>query len=177
VRLRVDELNTFGEQLGRALRAPAIIGFSGDLGAGKTRFVKGLAAGLGVEVQQQLDPRIPPLQGDPVGLKQVVLNLVVNGLDAVADRPPGQRLVRVQTTFVNGSVELSVNDSGRGIMDGDLERVFEPFYTTKTEGLGMGLPICRSIVEAHSGQLSVESVPGKGATFRCVFPAGQPGAA
>ena len=109
--------------------------------------------------------------GDRVQLEQVVLNLVLNGLDAVAERTVGQREVRVSTSAANGSVEVSVSDSGPGIRSPDLERVFEPFYTTKAHGLGMGLSICRSIVEAHGGEIRVENVADGGAAFRCAFPA------
>lgn len=124
-----------------------------------------------VSLDPDLAQGLPAVAGDSVQLQQVVLNLVANGLDAVADRPPGQRSVAIRTAAANGSAELSVTDSGRGIRADDLGRVFEPFYTTKPEGLGMGLPICRSIVEAHLGRLLVESAVGGGATFRCVFPA------
>ncbi len=123
-------------------------------------------------VEPELAAVLPPVRGDSVQLKQVVLNLVVNGLDAVGERPPHERVVRVRTEAVAGNVELSISDSGTGIADRDLDRVFEPFYTTKAGGLGMGLPICRSIVEAHDGRLLVESVLGQGATFRCRIPAG-----
>jgi len=109
--------------------------------------------------------------GDRVQLEQVVLNLVLNGLDAVAERTIGQREVRVSTSSALGNVEVSVSDSGPGIRSPNLERVFEPFYTTKAHGLGMGLSICRSIVEAHGGEIRVENVEEGGAAFRCAFPA------
>ena len=113
--------------------------------------------------------------GDRVQLEQVVLNLILNGLDAVAERTIGQREVHVSTSFALGSVEVSVSDSGPGIRSPNLERVFEPFYTTKAHGLGMGLSICRSIVEAHGGEIRVENVEEGGAAFRCAFPAaGEP---
>jgi C4-dicarboxylate-specific signal transduction histidine kinase len=121
-------------------------------------------------VDHDLAPSMPPVIGDSVQLKQVVLNLVINGLDAVADRPAGDRSVAVSTSISNGHVCLSVRDNGPGLREPDLARVFEPFYTTKAHGLGMGLPICRTIVEAHGGEIEAENGPDGGAAFRCNFP-------
>jgi signal transduction histidine kinase len=121
-------------------------------------------------VDHDLAPSVPPVIGDSVQLKQVVLNLVLNGLDAVADQPVGDRSVNVSTSILDGHVQLSVRDSGPGLGERDLARVFEPFYTTKTHGLGMGLPICRSIVEAHGGEIRAGNAPGGGAAFDCDFP-------
>ena len=121
-------------------------------------------------VDQDLASAVPPVIGDSVQLKQVVLNLVINGLDAVADRPVGDRSVIVSTSIADGRVQLSVRDNGPGLGEPDLARVFEPFYTTKAHGLGMGLPICRTIVEAHGGEIRAGNAPGGGAAFRCDFP-------
>jgi C4-dicarboxylate-specific signal transduction histidine kinase len=98
-------------------------------------------------------PKLPPVLGDRVQLCQVVLNLLVNGLQAAAEQPPVERLVWVRAAEAYGGVELTIEDSGKGIAEGDLERVFEPFFTTKREGLGMGLSISRSIVQAHGGRI------------------------
>ena len=112
--------------------------------------------------------------GDRIQLYQVVLNLIVNGLDAVAKRPPGDRWVLVRTAEADGGgVELTVEDSGRGIAESDKARVFEPFFSTKREGLGMGLSISQSIVQSHGGQICAENSPRSGAIFRCVFPVSQ----
>ena len=113
---------------------------------------------------------VPPVIGDRIQLEQVVLNLVINGLDAVGDRPVGDRSVKVSTSMANGHVQVSVRDSGPGLREPDLARVFEPFYTTKSHGLGMGLPICRTIVEAHGGEIRAMNAPGGGAAFECDFP-------
>jgi C4-dicarboxylate-specific signal transduction histidine kinase len=121
-------------------------------------------------VDHDLARSVPPVIGDSVQLKQVVLNLVTNGLDAVADRAVGDRSVTVTTSVADGHVFLSVRDNGPGLGEPDLDRVFEPFYTTKAHGLGMGLPICRTIVEAHGGEIQAANVPGGGAAFRCDFP-------
>lgn len=114
---------------------------------------------------------LPAVSGDGVQLQQVILNLVVNGLDAVAERPPDQRRVEIRTSAGNGRVAVTVSDSGRGIPAEDEARVFEPFFTTKAHGLGMGLAICRSIVDAHVGRLIMRSAAGGGAEFECEFPA------
>jgi signal transduction histidine kinase len=108
----------------------------------------------------------------------VALNLIMNGLEATAERPPGERWVSVRTAeSESGGVQLTVEDSGKGVAGGDLARVFEPFFSTKREGLGMGLSISRSIVQAHGGQIWAESRAGRGAIFNCVLPAARQTAA
>jgi signal transduction histidine kinase len=103
-----------------------------------------------------------------------VLNLIVNGLEATAERPPDNRWVLVRTTeSEDDRVQLTVEDSGKGIAESDLARVFEPFFSTKPEGLGMGLSISRSIVEAHGGRIWAEKSVGRGAIFRCLLPVAQ----
>jgi signal transduction histidine kinase len=113
-----------------------------------------------------------------VQLCQVVLNLLVNGLQAAAEQPPAERWVLVRTAEADGGgVEFTIEDSGKGIAEGDLERVFEPFFTTKREGLGMGLSISQSIVQAHGGQIWTERSAGRGAIFHCMLPVAQQAAA
>lgn len=130
----------------------------------------------GAVLRLELEPRLPRVRGDGIQLQQVLLNLVVNALDAVADRPAGGRLVVVRTSCEGKDrVVLSTEDSGKGIAPEDRERVFEAFYTTKAEGLGVGLAISRTIVEAHGGRLWAESNPGAGATFRCALPVWEEG--
>ncbi|HZF51706.1 MAG TPA: ATP-binding protein [Polyangiaceae bacterium] len=130
----------------------------------------------GAVLRLALAPGLPRVRGDGIQLQQVLLNLVVNALDAVADRPAGGRLVVVRTSCEGRDrVVLSIEDSGKGIAPEDMERVFEAFYTTKTEGLGVGLAISRTIVEAHGGRLWAENNPGNGATFRCSLPAWEEG--
>jgi two-component system sensor kinase FixL len=131
-----------------------------------------------VTVVFEPSPNLPVVLGDRVQLYQVVLNLIVNGLEASTDPGPGDRWLKVRTTGSNGgAVELTVEDSGRGIAQHDLDRVFEPFFTTKPAGLGMGLSISRSIVLAHGGRLWAENSADGGAMFRCVLPAAQQTAA
>ncbi|MDC0675736.1 sensor histidine kinase [Nannocystis radixulma] len=136
-----------------------------------TRLVGNDALLRGALLRLELEPGLPCVRGDAVQIQQVLLNLVVNALDAVAERPAGERFVVVRThSDRKGHVVLSVADSGKGIAPADMERVFEAFYTTKPEGLGVGLAISRSIVEAHGGRLWAESRPGEGATLQCTLP-------
>jgi signal transduction histidine kinase len=107
--------------------------------------------------------------GDRVQLQQVVLNLVMNACDAMIDTPPGERLLVVSTTRL-GDARIEVRDGGSGIAPDALERVFEPFVTTKPEGLGLGLAICRSILTAHGGHISAANNRDRGATFVVALP-------
>ncbi|WP_052420537.1 sensor histidine kinase [Hyalangium minutum] len=111
------------------------------------------------------------VRGDGVQLQQVVLNLIINALDAVGPCPPGERQVWVRTQRTDGHVELAVEDTGVGLSPEVQKRLFEPFFTTKPTGLGMGLSISRSILEVHQGRLQAESRPGRGTVFRCSLPA------
>ncbi|WP_235880055.1 sensor histidine kinase [Polyangium aurulentum] len=130
----------------------------------------------GAALRLDLAPDLPRVRGDGIQLQQVLLNLVVNGLDAVAERPPDGRHVVVRTRSDGPSrVVIAVEDTGKGLAPDELERVFEAFYTTKTEGLGVGLAISRSIVEAHGGRLWAENNRGDGATFRCALPVWEEG--
>jgi signal transduction histidine kinase len=124
-----------------------------------------------VSVKVELFPGLPAVLGDRVQLCQVVLNLLLNGLQAAAEQPPGERWVLVRTAEADGGgVELTVEDSGKGIAERDLALVFKAFYTTKREGLGMGLSISRSIVEAHGGRIWAERSAGGGAILRFSLP-------
>jgi PAS domain S-box-containing protein len=124
-----------------------------------------------VSVQAELTAGLPPVKGDRVQLQQVMLNLVMNGIEAmksVTDRPR-ELLVRSQS-HGSGQVMVAVQDSGIGLDEQSLGRVFEPFYTTKAEGMGMGLSISRSIIEAHNGRLWATSDDGAGAAFQFILP-------
>jgi PAS domain S-box-containing protein len=125
----------------------------------------------GVSIDVELDAHLPPVVGDRVQLQQVVLNLVLNAADAMADLKPESRKVIVLTEREDGGeARVAVRDFGTGLDEQDLHRIFEPFYTTKPEGLGMGLAICRSIVEAHGGRLRASNNPDRGATFMFTIP-------
>jgi PAS domain S-box-containing protein len=132
----------------------------------------------GVAIDMELGPQLPPVVGDRVQLQQVVLNLVLNAVDAMADLAPESRKVIVRTEREDDrEARVAVRDCGTGLDEQSLHRVFEPFYTTKPEGLGMGLAICRSIVEAHGGRLRAANNPDRGATFTFTIPVSREGKA
>ena len=119
-----------------------------------------------VSVQTDLEPNLPPAMGDRVQLQQVLLNLMLNACEAMADRPPSERRITIAAARSEAGVRLSVSDHGSGIPAGRLEQIFEPFVTTKDHGLGLGLAICRSIVSAHGGRMWVlNNSSDPGATF------------
>jgi len=124
----------------------------------------------GVSVTRHLAPRLPSIRGDRVQLQQVVLNLILNACDAMRENEPGDRHVLVTTAQCDQGVQLLVEDVGTGIAPDQLSSVFEPFMTTKATGLGLGLALCRSIVQAHDGQLTAENNVVRGVTFRCTLP-------
>jgi signal transduction histidine kinase len=134
----------------------------------------GLAIGearrRGVEIEKQFSPALPPVRGD-VRLQQVLLNLVLNAMEAMSALPESSRRLVVRTASDrDGNVELTVADSGPGIPPNQLPRLFDSFFTTKKNGMGLGLSIARSIVEAHGGKIWAESKPW-GACFRFTLPA------
>ncbi len=111
-----------------------------------------------IEILRDLDPALPQLVGDGIQIQQVILNLVCNAMNAVGGVEPSRRRIVISSGRRNSQeVEISVRDSGPGIPDEAAERVFDAFYTTKANGLGMGLAISRSIIESHHGQIRVES--------------------
>jgi signal transduction histidine kinase len=114
-------------------------------------------------------PEPLPIQGDGIQLQQVIINLVVNAMDAMAETA-GSRSIAIRTARDAGFAELSVTDSGPGIAREKLGKVFDPFFTSKAEGMGMGLSIARTIVEAHQGQMWAENQAGSGASFRIRLP-------
>jgi PAS domain S-box-containing protein len=117
-------------------------------------------------LRAELARELPPVTGDRTQLQQVVLNLVLNALEAMGGVESGPRQLALATAACEGdAVRVSVSDSGVGIEAQDLERVFGAFYTTKSGGMGMGLAISRSIIESHQGRLFVQPRPGPGATF------------
>ena len=106
-----------------------------------------------------------PILGDRIQLQQVILNLVVNGIDAMTDAPSENRIISIRTSRVETFAELSVSDRGPGIPEDKLKEVFEPFYTSKVQGMGMGLSIARTIVEAHHGLIWEKNLDHGGASF------------
>jgi PAS domain S-box-containing protein len=126
----------------------------------------------GVSVQTQFAESLPLIQGDRVQLQQVMLNLIINAIQAMSGSGDGRRELQISTeTDEAEGVRVRVRDSGPGFAPAALERVFEPFYTTKPEGMGMGLSICRSIIEAHGGRLWATGCEPRGALFQFTIPA------
>jgi C4-dicarboxylate-specific signal transduction histidine kinase len=126
----------------------------------------------GVIVRTACSPELPPVHGDRVQLQQVMLNLLLNASEAMrgVDDRPRQLLIGTDLDE-DGNVRLTVQDAGVGIQPNDMERLFEAFYTTKTDGMGIGLSISRSIIESHGGRIWAEpNSPGPGATFSFALP-------
>jgi C4-dicarboxylate-specific signal transduction histidine kinase len=119
----------------------------------------------GITIDMQWDDKLPPVTGDPVQLQQVVLNLAMNACEAVEDSGVLEPIAIRARLKDAQTIEVSISDRGPGIAEGELERVFLPFITTKAQGMGLGLAVSRSIIDAHGGRLWVLSTPGQGATF------------
>ena len=125
----------------------------------------------GVSVQTRLAEGLSPVQGDRVQLQQVVLNLILNAVEAMSSVEEGPRELLISTEqSQTGGVLVAVRDSGPGIDPEHLERVFDAFYTTKSSGVGMGLSICRSIIDAHGGRLWADANEPRGAVFQFTLP-------
>jgi signal transduction histidine kinase len=118
-----------------------------------------------IRVSFEPDDNLPPIRGDRVHLQQVMMNLMLNGFDAMSEAPPDARRLTVRTTNGGGAVQIDVRDAGTGISTEKLSKLFEPFQSTKKDGLGIGLSITRSIVEAHGGRVWAENNHDAGATF------------
>ena len=143
-----------------------------DLVIDVVRMIKPTATLHSCEVQTLLEPDLPPIEADSVQLQQVLINLVINAFDAMRDTPLSRRKVVIATERNgDGTICTSVRDYGMGIGEDARSRLFDHFFTTKTKGLGMGLGIVRSIVEAHGGTVVGENVDGGGARFHFTLPA------
>jgi signal transduction histidine kinase len=133
-------------------------------------FLAGLADARDFELKAATSETVLFIEGDRIQLQQVILNLVVNAIDAMTHLPKSQRIIRITTRAVDGRAELSVLDAGSGILADKLKTVFEQFFTTKAHGMGMGLSIARTIVEAHGGRIWAENRAEGGAVFRINLP-------
>ncbi len=146
----------------------------GDITSEVLALIRADAKRRGVAVEVELAVDLPLVLGDRIHLQQVLLNLFLNGLESMAENQGAGRLhVRTQLNL-QGLVETTVSDTGPGLLPDQLKRLFEPFYSTKKEGLGLGLSIVRSLVEAHGGRIWAENNPDRGATFRFVLPVVRP---
>ena len=133
------------------------------------------AAHNSVSMRTQFAEGLPRVQGDRVQLQQVMLNLIVNATQAMSGIGDGARELRISIDAVpsEGGVRVGVRDTGPGLSPESRSRLFEPFYTTKSDGMGMGLSICRSIIEAHGGRLWATGYEPRGALFQFTIPADQ----
>ncbi len=130
-------------------------------------------ARAGADLQIVCGDGVPSIMGDPIEVQQVLVNLVNNAADAMRDQP-GPRRISMEITEEEAAVRIRVSDSGPGIPDEHLPRLFDPFFTTKATGIGMGLNICRTTVEAMGGQLTVRNMPSGGASFAFDLPVANP---
>ena len=117
------------------------------------------AANEGVLLVADLDPDLPAINADRVQLRQVAMNLVLNAVQATRGGPVHPPVVRIATAGANSEVSITVDDAGPGIAADAMPRLFEPYFTTKANGLGMGLSISRSIVESHGGSIAAANIP------------------
>ena len=118
---------------------------------------------------------LPHIHGDRVQLQQVILNLMINAIQAMSDLAERERELHVTTELIaSEGVRVALRDSGPGFSAESLERLFAPFYTTKPNGMGMGLSICRSIIEDHGGRLWASRTEPQGALFQFTIPVAQP---
>src|SRR5262249_46412224 len=129
-----------------------------------------IAVARQVDLSTSLTPEPLVISGDRIQLQQVILNLIVNAIDAMSDVPSAKRKIVVQTTRIPDFAEVTVSDTGPGIPPEQSKRVFEPFFTTKAGGMGIGLSIVRTIVEAHNGYIVAENQASGGAMFRIKLP-------
>jgi signal transduction histidine kinase len=142
-----------------------------ELVADALRLVDGESRRRGIELETELSAVLPAVRGDKTQLQQVLLNLVLNGMDVMVDSSAAKRRIIVQTASdPNEETEVVVTDTGPGISPDRLPRLFDAFFTTKEYGMGLGLSIARSIIEAHGGRIWAENNADGGATFRFTLP-------
>jgi signal transduction histidine kinase len=141
-----------------------------DLVRETVEFLSALAIARKVELVSVITSDALPIRGDRIQLQQVILNLVVNAIDAMRDTPSENRIISIRTSRVENCAELSVSDRGSGIPEDKLREVFEPFFTSKAEGMGMGLSIARTIIEAHHGLISAQNRDRGGTSFQIRLP-------
>jgi two-component system sensor kinase FixL len=128
------------------------------------------AKGQGVKVKLRVDPSCPAVEIDKIQVQQVLVNLIRNAVEAMSQTSRRELVLAARTTG-DGQVEIAISDTGPGLPEEIRARLFQPFLTTKEGGLGLGLSICRSIIDAHGGALEAEDNPDGGTTFRLTLPA------
>jgi len=163
----IDRMRALLKRRQLDLQPVAVEGLLNDV----VTLVRSDAASRHVEVVCSAEKGLPPVMGDRVHLSQVLLNLIINGMDAVRERPVADRRVAVAARRgADGAVEIAVSDSGAGIPPDSLPRVFDPFFTTKATGMGIGLSVSKTIVDAHGGKIGAENGGAGGAVFRILLP-------
>lgn len=163
----IRQLRTYVRR-GEAHHVPANFG---EIINDAIRFAAATAEENGVKIRIDIAKTLPELMIDPIQIQQVVLNLVLNAIDELKDQPEGAREIVIQAGPDDlGNIKVRFSDTGGGMSAEVIQRVFDPFFSTKEDGMGMGLSICRSIIEAHGGRLRANSVPGEGAEFMFTLP-------
>ncbi|MEO5336144.1 MAG: PAS domain S-box protein [Magnetospirillum sp. WYHS-4] len=137
-------------------------------------FVEADARQRGVRIETDIRAVRPLVLGDRIMLGQVMLNLIRNGMEAMIETPAADRRLLVSTTEAEGMILVAVADRGTGVMPDAVDRLFTPFFSTKSEGMGMGLNICRSVIEQHRGRLWFQGNPEGGSVFRFALPMAEP---
>jgi len=141
-----------------------------DIVRDTVEFLSSLAVGRKVELVSRIALETLPILADRIQLQQVILNLVVNGIDAMRDTSSENRILSIRTSRIDNYAQLSVSDRGPGVAEEQLNEIFQPFYTSKAEGMGMGLSIARTIIEAHNGQIWAKNRDHGGASFMVKLP-------
>ena len=134
------------------------------------RLLHSEAVHKGIQVKTRLAEDLPPVQGNRAQLQQVLVNLITNGFEASREPAGEESILMVITDARDGAARVSVRDQGTGFPDGNMEDMFAPFCTTKSDGLGMGLAVTRRIVEFHGGRIWAENNPDRGATVHITMP-------
>ena len=141
-----------------------------ELVRGTAKLAQGELVGRDIGLELNLAPELPAVRAGRVEMQQVLLNLMVNAMDAMRDQPAGRRFIRIQTVAAGDRVRVALRDHGEGIAEKAMADIFRPFFTTKSHGMGMGLSISRSLVEAHGGALWAENAADGGAVFWIEMP-------
>jgi len=141
-----------------------------DVARDTMQFLSALAIAREIDLSSVIAPMPLPIKGDFIQLQQVIVNLIVNAMDAMSNMSGSERYITLSTARDGDTADLSVSDVGLGIPVEMLKEIFEPFFTTKPQGMGMGLSIAPTIVEAHGGRLSAQNQAGRGALFRIRLP-------
>jgi signal transduction histidine kinase len=165
-----DIINRIRSQFTRGVRNRDVIDVN-EISLETIALLRDEAARCNVSVRSELAADLPQIVGDQVQLQQVVMNLIVNSIEATKNVDGIREMVIQSQRVENEQIVISVSDTGKGFEPQLTERIVDPFFTTKAQGTGMGLRISRSIIESHGGRLWAVSTPGRGATLHLTLPA------